>query len=99
MNQSIAENIKSLRNAQKITQTELAERVGISNGAISAYELGTRMPSYEILIKLAQVFKVSTDNLLGFSNKYVVDVSKLSVEQRTTVQEIVRQFEKIDKKS
>ena len=85
-----------LRNARKLTQTELAKRIGISNGAISAYELGTRMPSYEILIKLAQVFKVSTDNLLGFSNRYVIDVSKLSVDQRTAVQQIVSQFEQVD---
>ena len=54
------------------------------------------MPSYEILIKLAQVFKVSTDNLLGFSNRYVIDVSKLSVDQRTAVQQIVTQFERVD---
>jgi transcriptional regulator with XRE-family HTH domain len=94
MNQNIAENIKLLRNARKLTQTELANRVGISNGAISAYELGSRMPSYEILIKLAQVFKVSTDNLLGFSNQYMIDVSKLNVNQRTAVQEIVYQFER-----
>ncbi len=65
MNLNIAKNIKSLREAQKMTQAELAERVGVTGATISTYEVGTRMPSYEVLIALAQVFKVSTDNLLG----------------------------------
>ena len=94
MNPNIAKNIKSLREAQKMTQAELAERVGVTGATISTYEVGTRMPSYEVLIALAQVFKVSTDNLLGFSNKHMVDLSKLDVEQRTVIQEMVRQLEK-----
>lgn len=99
MNPNIAKNIKSLREAQKMTQAELAERVGVTGATISTYEVGTRMPSYEVLIALAQVFKVSTDNLLGFSNKHIVDVSKLDVEQRTVIQEMVRQLEKTSKDS
>jgi len=89
VNLNISENIRLLRDARKMTQSELAVRVGVSNATISAYEVGTRMPSFDVLIKLAQVFHVSTDNLLGFSSKYVIDVSNLSAKQRTIVQEIV----------
>lgn len=93
MNPNISDNIKSLRNAKKLTQSELAERVGVTNATISAYEVGTRMPSFDVLIKLAQVFRVSTDNLLGVSNKFVLDVSQLSAHQRNTVQEIISLYE------
>lgn len=97
MNPNISENIKLLRSARKMTQSDLAERVGVTNATISSYEVGTRMPSFEVLVKLAQVFRVSTDNLLGFSNKYVIDVSKLDARQRTVVQEIVSLYESKNK--
>lgn len=89
MNINIGENIKNLRNAKKMTQSELAERVGITKATVSAYENSTRMPSYDVLIKIAQLFRVTTDNILGFSNKYVIDISGLNGRQRNTVQEIV----------
>ena len=93
MKANLADNIRDLRTAKKLTQSELAERVGVTKGTISAYEVGTRLPSYDILIKLAQIFRVSTDNLLGFSQKYVIDVSKLSARQRNVVQEIASLYE------
>ena len=85
---NVAENLKKLRLAKNLTQTELAERVGVAKATISAYENGTRLPSYDILIKLAHQFRVTTDNLLGFSQKYVIDVSHLTAQQRNVVQEI-----------
>jgi transcriptional regulator with XRE-family HTH domain len=93
VNLSIAENIRSLRGARKMTQAELAKRIGVTDATISAYEVGTRTPSFEALVKLAQVFRVSTDNLLGFSNRYVIDVSKLNARQRAVVQEIATVYE------
>ena len=97
VNLEIAENIRKLRDAKKMTQSELADWVGVTNATISSYEVGTRTPSYEVLIKLAQVFHVSTDNLLGFSNKYVIDVSELEPNQRNVVQEIVSLYEETNK--
>ena len=93
MNLHIAENIRQLRNARNMTQATLAKRVGVTNATISAYEVGARAPSFEVLIKLAQVFRVSTDNLLGISNRFVVDVTRLSMTQRAIVQDIVSLYE------
>ena len=76
-----------------MTQATLAKRVGVTNATISAYEVGARAPSFEVLIKLAQVFRVSTDNLLGISNRFVVDVTRLSMTQRAIVQDIVSLYE------
>lgn len=97
VNLEITENIRKLRDAKKMTQSELANWVGVTNATISSYEVGTRTPSYEVLIKLAQVFHVSTDNLLGFSNKYVIDVSELEPNQRNVVQKIVSLYEETNK--
>lgn len=57
--------LKTLRIKSNMSQAELAERLGISRSAVSSYENGTRSPNHEILIKLATIFNVSTDYLLG----------------------------------
>lgn len=92
MNTNIGENIKKLRTAKNMTQTELAERINITKATVSSYENNTRMPSYDVLLKIASIFHVTTDNLLGFSNKYVVDVSNLNQRQRNIVNEIIRLY-------
>ena len=66
-------NIKKLRQQKHMTQQQLAERVGISKAMISAYETETRYPSYDILIKLAATFGVSTDYLLGLEKNKTIE--------------------------
>lgn len=61
----LGERILRLRAARGWSQREFARRVGVaSKSVISYYELGERFPSYETLIRLADVFNVSTDYLL-----------------------------------
>lgn len=88
----LGKNIKNLRCAKKMTQLELANKTNVTKSAISAYENETRLPSYDVLIKLAQIFHVSIDNLLGNSKKYTIDVSELTIEQRNVVQSIVSAY-------
>lgn len=59
--------LRGLRRANGYTQQQVADAVSVSKGMISAYETGIRQPSYEALLKLARLFKVSTDYLLGNS--------------------------------
>lgn len=61
----IAKRIKELRTQQKLTQKELAERLNLTPKMISFYELEQRTPPSDIIIKLAKIFNVSTDYLLG----------------------------------
>ena len=79
--QDFGKRIKELRQKAGLTQQQLAERIWVSKAAISNYELYERNPSPEILIKLARVFHVSTDYLLGIEEKtQVLDVSDLTDE-------------------
>lgn len=79
--QNFGKRIKALRQNAGLTQQQLAERIWVSKAAISNYELYERNPSPEILIKLARVFHVSTDYLLGIEEKtQVLDVSDLTDE-------------------
>jgi len=61
-----------------MTQKQLADKMGLTKAVISYYELQERYPSPEILIKLASIFHVSTDYLLGLERTNTVDLSGLS---------------------
>ena len=79
--QDFGKRVKELRQRAGLTQQQLAERILVSKAAISNYELYERNPSPEILIKLARVFHVSTDYLLGVEEKIqVLDISDLTDE-------------------
>ena len=64
----MGEKLKSLRIEKKLTQKQVADRIGLAISAVSSYESGTRYPSYDVLVKLARIFHVSTDYLLGMTD-------------------------------
>ena len=57
-------NLIKLRKEAKMTQTQLAEKVGVNSNTISQYELGKREPNLEILKKITQVLDCSFDDLV-----------------------------------
>ena len=61
----LGNKIKYLRDQLDISQEELAKRINISPSTIAMYETNKRQPSYEILLKLAEIFNCSLDYLLG----------------------------------
>lgn len=61
-----ANRLRELRIAKKLSQTELAEKLGVSRGSISFYENGERTADIDFIYKIAQFFNVSTDFLLGY---------------------------------
>ncbi len=91
---NLGEKIKKLRLSKNMTQAEFANRINVTKSAVSSYENGSRMPSYDVLIKIARVLRVSTDNLLGYSNKSVIDVTGLTQKQINTLQEITVTFQR-----
>ena len=75
---NMGEKLRSLRIENKLTQKQVADRIGLAISAVSSYEAGTRYPSYESLIKLSRMFHVSTDHLLGLTEKRNIDVTGLN---------------------
>lgn len=86
------EKLKDLRKRSDLSQEQLAQRLGITKGMISSYETSMRMPSYSILLKIARMFHVSTDYLLGLEEGDRVDLSGLTEKQKALVCEIINQF-------
>ncbi len=60
-----SKKLKQLRLALGCTQTQMAELLGITARGYRNYELGAREPELSILIKLADYFNCSLDELVG----------------------------------
>lgn len=58
-----SERLTQLRRRYSISQTELANAVGVSRKSIQYYESGERYPRSGVLVKLAEYFKVTVDYL------------------------------------
>ena len=64
-----AERIKQLRKKKGISQSELAELIGVKTNTVSTWERGTRKPDFEALNLLSNYFEVSFEYILGSSDK------------------------------
>lgn len=73
---TFSERLKFLRTRKGITQQELADIVGVSRTAIAGYERLDKQPNFDVLVKIAQYFDVTTDYLLGLSEQEVEQDSK-----------------------
>lgn len=58
-------NIYELRTLNRFTQREVAQRLGISQPSYIRYENGSAEPTLENLVKIADLYDVSVDFLLG----------------------------------
>lgn len=86
--------VAKLRAAKGLSQAQLAERIGITKSMVSAYENSIRMPSYPVLIKIARVFNVSVDYLLGMENSPVLRTDGLTEKQIAVVQDVIDHMRK-----
>ena len=92
--------LKELREAEGLTQKELAVKVNVKGTTICKYETGALEPSFDMLKKLAGLFGVSTDYLLGYPvdlpefekgliKDYWYVVQQLSIDELGHLQEIL----------
>lgn len=64
----IGQRIRDLRKQKRMSQTELAKSAGVSQTTVTAWETGKAEPSSSAVAKLADIFNVTTDYLLGRPN-------------------------------
>ena len=63
--------IRALREARHMTQVRLSIELEVSQETVSAYESGKHYPSYPALVRMADLFGVSMDYLMGRDEEYV----------------------------
>lgn len=91
---NFGEKLKNLRTGQKMTQQQLAERLGVAKSVVSYYESGDRFPSYDVLIKISRTFHVTTDYLLDVEQRRVIDVSDLQEDDIAVVVTVAEALKK-----
>jgi len=88
----LGSRLKKARENKRLTQQEVADKLGVSNGAISGYERNYRDPDTEMLKKLAMLYDVSVDYLTGNvirekSPSYNTDKDELIKEEKLKLAE------------
>lgn len=63
------QRIRDLREDKDMTQSQIAQMLGVGQRAYAYYESGARMLPPEILCALAKIYHVSTDYLLGLTDE------------------------------
>lgn len=96
MSWEVGKKIKKYRVRAKMTQTDLAKELGMSKSIISAYEKGTRNPSFDVLSDMAAIFNIPEVNFLLSEDdedfKITVDITDLTDHQQYLIESLVRQF-------
>ncbi len=82
-----SKRLKELRTSANLTQEELGKNLSVTKSAICGYEKGNRTAPMEMLIAIANYFKVDLDYLVGTEN-YVVSDDKEDYGMRMSSLEI-----------
>ena len=64
-----AKNLKYYRKQHRMSQFMLADKIGVSQRTVSHYENATSEPSLQLFCRIASIFDISTDELLGYAPK------------------------------
>lgn len=81
------DNLRSLRRARRISQEELAERVGVSRQSVSKWECGDAYPEMDNILKLCNIFHCKINNLV---NEELVDLDSLDEDIKMTAVKLKR---------
>lgn len=85
----LGERLRNLRIEKHLRQDQVARLVNVEKSSISMYETGMRQPSYTTLVRLADVFNVTTDYLLGRTNTSPLDLSGLTTTEAVMINQLV----------
>ncbi|MEN9655653.1 MAG: hypothetical protein RL311_561 [Bacteroidota bacterium] len=88
---NLADNIKTIREEKNLKQIEVANHIGVDKSAYSKVEKGLRSLTVEELQKMAQLFNLTTDQIINYDGKMpkeVVIEDKTAVEQMRLIQQL-----------
>lgn len=85
----LSERLKQLRLEKDLRQDQLAKLVHVEKSSISMYENDFRQPSYEVLLRYADIFGVSVDYLLGRTTDRSLDLSGLTAANIALITKLV----------
>jgi transcriptional regulator with XRE-family HTH domain len=87
----LADNIKSIREAKDLKQIEVANHIGVDKSTYSKIEKGLRAITVEELKKMAELFNITTDQIINYNGKVPKEViikDKAANEQLRLISEL-----------
>ena len=90
----LGQRINELRQAFGWNQVELAKRLGVAKQTVSNWENDNIQPSIEMLIRLAKLFNVTTDYLLGFDQTPRLSMEGLPTEVVAHIALLIEDYKK-----
>jgi transcriptional regulator with XRE-family HTH domain len=81
--------LRDLRNNKHLSQTQVAKRLSLTRASISGYENNLASPSIDVLVKLALLYGVTTDYILGLDNRKVIVLDDISERDAEVIEDIV----------
>ena len=93
--------LRELREKKRLSQQQLADWLGLTRSSISNYENNTHTPPADTLVRLADIYGVSVDYLLGVKNdrKRVLVIEGLTPSQEKALEILAEEFREANSKS
>ena len=88
----LGKRISELRAAFGWNQVQLAERLNISKQTVSNWENENIQPSIEMLLRLAKLFHISTDYLLGLNEVPTINVEGLPISFIAHITQLIEDY-------
>ena len=94
--ETIGKRISNARKAIRLTQTELSEKVGISEKYLSRIEGGKQVPSIVIIARICEIIGVSADKLLSLNQNTISnssihnEIADFSIDEQKQIIEIIK---------
>lgn len=89
MEDTLGSRLRKLREYQRLSQEQVAQRLGLSKNAIYFYENDSREPSNATLRRMASLYKTSIDYLLGLEKSHTINVSGLTDREKAIIADLV----------
>lgn len=91
---NLRERLIQLRMEAKLSQSELAEKLGVSRSTIRGWEIGETLPGAKPLMILADYYGVSVDYLFGREDMEKLYVGHLTTRLVLLIRELIREMSK-----
>lgn len=86
----LAERIQYLRERYGLSQSDLGKKLDVTRSSVNAWENYGAVPSVEKVVKMTEIFHVTSDYIIGLDESLKVDISNLTPEEQEAILKIVK---------